>query len=145
MMMQRHVPALPYKHPCQHQPIPNHHLAVNLVVQLLPLHIFPRRILQLCLSAHFFKSPYNLTALSCKYPCASSSAFASLIAPSSTSSASAAANPVREVRAASHILSSAPNASLNGNASDPNIILSGYKVNNCFITTLNCDGYSISD
>src|SRR5258708_4496626 len=64
-------------------------------------------------------------ALSWRYIRASSSAFSSVNAPSATSSARAAATAVRAERAASQNVSSAPTASLNGNASEPNIMRSG--------------------
>src|SRR5208282_5322933 len=131
IMVQRHVPAFFDQYARQHDFVADHHFPVNLRVQLLALNILPGNVFHFWSAAHRFP-PYSFAALSCRYMCASSRAFSSLNAPSETSSASAAATAVRAERAASQKVSSAPTASLNGNASDPNIIFSGYSEIHCF-------------
>src|SRR5262249_41053158 len=138
-MVQRHMRALFHQHAREHHLIPDDHLAIDQRIQLFALDFFPRNILESLRRAHLVP-PYSFAALSCRYMCASSIAFGSVKAPSETSSASAAANAVRVLRAESQKLSSAPSASLNGNASDAYIILSGKSVSSCFSTSLNCDG-----
>src|SRR5579863_1624207 len=144
MMMQGHVRALFHQHARQHHLIADDHLTIDQRIQLLALHVFPWNVFEAFRRAHF-DPPYSFAALSCRYMRASSIAFGSVYAPSETSSASAAASAVRVLRAESQKLSSAPSASLNGNASDAYIILSGKSVMSCLITSLNCDGYKNSD
>src|ERR1700674_1606141 len=124
VMVLRHVRAFLQQHAGQHHFFADHHLAVDQRIQLLAGNLVPLDVLQFRRYAHGF-APYSFAALSCRYMRANSSAFSSLKAPSDTNSASAAATAVRADRAASQNVSSAPTASLNGNASEPNMILSG--------------------
>src|SRR5579863_6415048 len=128
-----------HKHARQHNLVADHHFPVNQWIQRLALHVLPRDVFHLRHGAHGL-APYSFAALSCRYMCASSSAFSSLNAPSETSSASAAAIAVLADRAASQNVSSAPTASLKGNASDPNIILSGNSEIHCFKMFFSSEG-----
>src|ERR1700749_2259025 len=139
MLVQRHMRAFFHQHAREHHLVADDLFAIDQRIQLFALDIFPRNIFKRSRRAHF-DPPYSFAALSCRYICASSIAFTSVKAPSETSSASAAASAVRVLRAESQKLSSAPSASLNGNASDAYIILSGKSVMSCLITSLNCDG-----
>src|SRR5438876_3111189 len=139
VVMQRHVRTLLHQHARQHDFAADHHLAVNERIQFLALHVFPGDVFRLGWVARFM-SPYNFAALSCRYKRASSMAFSSVKAPSATSSASAAAAAVRAERTASQNVSSAPTASLNGNASEANIIFSGYSEIHCLRMFFNSDG-----
>src|SRR6266480_5209 len=139
VVMQRHVRAFLHQHARQHDFIADQHFAADEGIELLALHAFPRDVLRFRRGAHFF-SPYNFAALSCRYRRASSTAFSSVKAPSATSSASAAATAVRAERAASQKVSSAPTASLNGKASDPNMIFSGYSEIHCLRMLFNSEG-----
>src|ERR1700674_564036 len=139
VVVQRHVRAFLHEYARQHNFIANQHFAADEGIELLALHAFPRDVLRFRRGAHFF-SPYNFAALSCRYRRASSAAFSSLKAPSATSSASAAATAVRAERAASQNVSSAPTASLNGKASDPNMIFSGYSEIHCLRMFFNSEG-----
>src|SRR5271168_545586 len=139
MMMQGHVGAFLHEHACQHDLLADHHFPVNQRIQWLVLDVLPRNVFHFRCSAHCL-APYSFAALSCRYMCASSSAFSSLKAPSETSSASAAAMAVRAERDASQKVSSAPTASLNGNASEPNIILSGKREIHCFKMFFSSEG-----
>src|SRR5712692_6187010 len=141
MRMHGHVRTLLEQHARQHDFVADHHFTVDQRIELLAFHVFPGDVLRFGRGAHFI-SPYSLAALSCRYMRASSSAFASVNAPSATSSASAAATAVRAERAASQNVSSAPTASLKGNASDPNIILSGKSEIHCLRMFFNSDGYT---
>src|SRR5580658_3360859 len=138
-MMHRHVSALLDKHASQHDFVTDHHLALYQRIQLLALHALPRDVFHFRGVAHGL-APYSFAALSCRYMCASSKALPSLNAPSETNSASAAAMAIRAERDASQNVSSAPTASLNGNASEPNIIRSGYSEIHCFKIFFNSDG-----
>src|SRR6202049_5007050 len=124
MVVQRNMRAFLHQHARQHNLVAHQHFPIDLRIEVFALHVLPRGVFQLR-AAHFL-SPYSLVALSCKYMCASSRAFASLMAFSATNSASASATAVRAERTASQNVSSAPTASLNGKASEPNMIFSGY-------------------
>src|SRR6267142_2258448 len=139
VVMQWHVRTSLHEHARQHNFIADQHFAADEGIELLALHVFPREVLRFRRGAHFF-SPYNFAALSCRYRRASSTAFSSVKAPSATSSASAAATAVRAERAASQKVSSAPTASLNGKASDPNMIFSGYSEIHCLRIFFNSEG-----
>src|SRR6267378_168168 len=139
VVVQRHVRAFLHEHARQHNFIADQHFAADEGIELLPLHVFPRDVLRFRRGAHFF-SPYSFAALSCRYRRARSSVFSSVKAPSATSSASAAATAVRAERAASQKVSSAPTASLNGKASDPNMIFSGYSEIHCLRMFFNSEG-----
>src|SRR5216684_6499940 len=137
--MLRHVRAFFHQYARQHDFIADYHFAADERVQWLALHVFPCDVLRFRRGAHFF-SPYSFAALSCRYKRASSSAFSSVKAPSATSSASAAATAVRAERAASQKVSSAPTASLNGKASDPNMMRSGKSEIHCFKIFFSSEG-----
>src|SRR5271169_4048320 len=139
MMMKGDVGTFLHQHACQHDFISDHHFSVNLRIQLLTFDIFPGYVFHSGSGAHGL-TPYSFAALSCRYILASSSAFSSLNAPSETSSAKAAAAAVRAERDASQKVSSAPTASLNGNASEPNMILSGKSEIHCFKMFLSSEG-----
>src|SRR5215469_12295424 len=127
------------QHARHHDLVADHHLAIEQRIQLLALDILPSKVFHFAGCAHFI-TPYSRAALSCKYIRASSIALASLNAPSATSSAKAAEIAVRADRTASQKVSSAPIASLNGNASDPNIMRSGNSETHCFRIRFSSDG-----
>src|SRR5690349_20058031 len=137
--MQRHMRALFQEDAHKHDLVPNHHFAADERAQLFVFYILPGDVFRLRRSAHL-RSPYSFAALSCRYMRASSSALASVNAPSATSSASAAATAVRAERAASQKVSSAPTASLKGKASEPNMIFSGKSEIHCFRIFFSSEG-----